>query len=73
MPKYVKTKGGTTNELNVANPKPKGLYYANATQVYYTSRTGKVKLQKGETVYMSINMGTMKFSKKSMYFTLNIK
>ncbi len=70
--KYVKTKGGTSERLNVANPKPKGLYYSNATQVYYTSRTGKVKLKKGETIYMEVGMTTHKFSKKSMYFTLKI-
>ena len=70
---YVRTKGGVSNSLEVANPKPKGLYYANATQVYYTSRTGKVKLYKGDVVYLGINMVTHKFSKKSMNLTLKIK
>jgi hypothetical protein len=68
---YVKTRGVKTEKLSVAAKKYTPTYYDD--QNYYTSRTGYVKLQKGQTVYMVMDMSTMTFTKKPISVNLNIK
>jgi hypothetical protein len=69
----VSCKGGYSSRLYVANPKPTGLYYADATQVYYKSRSGGIKLKKGQVIYLGIDLHTFKFTKKRVSCTLKIK
>ena len=70
---YVKAKDGKTVSLNIARPKPTGLYYARKTDRYYTSRSGGVKLKKGQVVYLEFYFHTYTFTKKRISVDLKIK
>lgn len=71
FPIYVKTRGKKTDRLYVAAKTYKP-GFSDATN-YYTSRTGTVKLKKGQTVYLNLDFNTMTYTKKPISVNVNIK